>query len=173
MFCVSFWVLVFELLTMPTRRQFLRSCSLIATAATLTPAAALSQNRGLHPVGGNDLRFDRFAAQLNTAFNVPSATGALILVLVEARLAPPTAPNAEDARNERFSLRFRGPVHTPLGQDTYLFEHPRLGRQPIFIVPVPTPDGTQCYYEAIFNHPVSPRDWAAQVSRAPQGPVKN
>ena len=158
---------------MPTRRQFLRDCSLAATAATLTPTAALAQNHGLHGVVGHDLRFDRFAAQLNSAFAIRNTSGPLTLVLVEARLLPPPAPNAEDARNERFSLLFRGSVRAPLTQDTYVFEHPRLGRQPIFIVPTPTPDMANCYYEAIFNHPVSAQDLAAQLSRAPRRVTRN
>jgi hypothetical protein len=88
---------------------------------------------------------------------------------VEAQRLPATAANAEDARNERFCLLFRGPAHQPLAQDTFLFEHPRFGPLAIFIVPtVCTEDAAHCYYEAVFNYPVRPADVLAQLSRAPQ-----
>ncbi len=158
---------------MSNRRQFLRDCSLVATAAALTPSAALSQNYGPHASAARSLSFDHFAAELNTTFIVRTVSAPLKLVLVEAELSPPAAHDAEDARNERFSLLFRGPANQPLSQDTYLFEHLRLGRQALFIVPTPTPDAAHCYYEAIFNRPVNPRDLAAQLAQAPQRASKN
>ena len=158
---------------MSSRRQFLRDCSLVATAAALTPSAALAQNYGPHGMAARDLRFDRFAAQLNTTFTVRTVTTPIRLVLVETELSPPAADEAEDARNERFSLLFRGPADQPLSQDTYLFDHPRLGRQAIFIVPTPTTDAAHCYYEAIFNRAVHPQDLATQLARAPQRVSKN
>jgi hypothetical protein len=91
------------------------------------------------------------------------------LLLVEASRLPATAPNAEDARNERFTLLFRGPAHQPLPQDSYTFQHPRIGRLDTFIVPtLCTEDTTHCYYLAVFNYPVHPADVAVQLSRAPQ-----
>ncbi len=82
---------------------------------------------------------------------------------------PATAANAEDARNERFCLLFRGPAHQPLAQNTYVFEHPRLGDLALFIVPIGSREGAPyCYYEAVFNYPTRPVDLVAQLSLAPQ-----
>jgi hypothetical protein len=152
-----------------TRRQFLRNCSMIAIAASLTPTAVLAQRRG-GPRGAPDqLVFEQFVQELNTSFSLRAGSRTSRLLLVEAHRLPVTAANSEDARNERFSLLFRGPAHPPLAQDTFLFEHPRIGPLAIFIVPtVCTEDATHCYYEAVFNYPVRPADLVAQLSRAPQ-----
>jgi len=79
------------------------------------------------------------------------------------------AANAEDARNERFCLLFRGSAHQLLAQNTYVFEHPRLGDLTLFIVPIGSREGApHCYYEAVFNYPTRPVDLVAQLSLAPQ-----
>ncbi|HWX21119.1 MAG TPA: hypothetical protein VN578_14555 [Candidatus Binatia bacterium] len=153
---------------MPTRRQFLRDFSLVASAASLTPAAVLARNSTWRGRAPERLLFQLFAERLNTFFNVQAGPATVGLLLVQASRLPPSAPNAQDARNERFSLLFRGPLPQPLSQDTYLFEHPGLGRLGIFIVPtICEPDTAHCYYEAVFNYPVHPADIAAQLSRAP------
>ena len=156
-------------IAVPTRRQFLRDCSVVAIAASLTPIAVLAQSRGGRKRGANQLVFEQYAQQLNTSFSLRAGLLYSRLLLVEAHRLPATASNAEDARNERFYLLFRGPAHQPLGQDTYVFEHSRLGRRDIFIVPVDSTEGApHCYYEAVFNYPIHPADVVAQLSRAPQ-----
>ena len=158
--------------SLPTRREFLRDCSLVATAAALSPTAVLAQNRRGRTRSAEPLTFELFAALLNTSFSVRAGLRTSRLALVEANRLPPAPPEAEDARNERFSLLFRGPVLEPLGQDTYLFEHPRVGQSAIFIVPMHcTKDTAHCYYEAVFNYPVHPADVVAQLAQAPQ-PVR-
>ncbi|HWY78167.1 MAG TPA: hypothetical protein VN281_21305, partial [Verrucomicrobiae bacterium] len=72
--------------------------------------------------------------------------------------------NAADARNERFSLLFSGPLNRTLLQGSYIFEHLGIGRFEMFIVPV-GPDSTNPrYYEAVFNRPVG-------GATMPAGPV--
>ena len=154
---------------MPTRRRFIRDCSVLATAASLTPAIAIAQDRSL--LAGQP-GFGRFAQQLNSPFNVRTSNGIERLVLVEATRSEPTSPRAEDGRNERYSLLFRGPVHPKLPQGTYEFEHPRLGRLPIFITPIESTDISRSYYEAVFNHAISFQDLTAQLSRAPRSARK-
>ena len=154
---------------MPTRRQFIRDCSVAATVASLTPTVLLAQGRGGRRGSSDQLGFEQFASQLNTAFSLPAAPRAARLLLVEANRLPPAAANSEDARNERFRLLFRGAAQQPLGQDTYAFEHSRLGRLTMFIVPVGSAVGApHCYYEAVFNYPVHPVDVVAQLALAPQ-----
>jgi hypothetical protein len=55
-----------------------------------------------------------------------------------------------DPKYESFSLLFEGPAHQPLIQRTYTFEHPRLGRFDLFIVPV-AKDRDRLQYEAVFS----------------------
>ena len=154
---------------MSTRRQFLRDCSVVATVASFAPTAVLAQSRGGRRGGSDQLRFEQFAAQLNTSFSLRAGQRKSSLLLAGANRLPPAAPSAQDARNERFCLWFRGPAHQPLGQNTYKLEHAHLGRLDVFIVPVgPTEDAPHIYYEAIFNYPVQPADVVAQLSLAPQ-----
>ena len=73
------------------------------------------------------------------------------LELVEAKLAP--AHFATRQSPESFSLLFRNRDAACLSQDTYSFDHPRLGRFDLFIVPVNRGNaGARCY-EAVFNRP--------------------
>lgn len=97
-----------------------------------------------------------FARQLNTAFLArPERAAPVEIVLIEIRplVSSTAAPNAEDADNEKFALLFRGSLASPLNQDTYSFEHPRVGSFAMFVVPVGCLDQSHCYYEAIFNRP--------------------
>ena len=153
-------------ITKPTRRQFLVNCSALAVTASITPVAFGSPLRGreapLESIGPAD-----FARQLNSAFVVRPAQGVPIeLALVEFRPLPNskrTSPNAEDAQNEKFALLFRGTPASPLAQNSYPFEHQRLGRFVMFIVPIGCMDQSHCYYEAIFNRPAR----ASQTRNAP------
>lgn len=106
--------------------------------------------------------FGHFSSQLGTAFRVwPNPEQVVELVLVEAQQQAANYPEAlwaPDAHNEKFSLIFQGPASFRLDQDTYLFEHPGLGRFPMFIVPVFTGSSEDAYYEAIFNRPFIQRN---------------
>ena len=87
---------------------------------------------------------------MQTGFTVRDANGnPQTLKLVEVRQESPT----DDSFNsgEQFSLFFGGNANRPLRQDTYSFEHARLGCFSMFIVPVGCPDPSACRYEAAFN----------------------
>jgi hypothetical protein len=104
------------------------------------------------------IRFETLAGQLNSTFHVHVGEKGLVpleLIRVEVEEpAPLEKPNAPDAEFERFSLVFAGSREHWLPQETYLFEHPRIGRFELFIVPVLTLDSTRHKYEAVFNRPI-------------------
>ena len=54
------------------------------------------------------------------------------------------------ARQERFSIVFRGPREKPLQQGMYQLQHDQLGALELFLVPVGR-DHEGLYYEAVFN----------------------
>jgi hypothetical protein len=156
---------------MQTRRKFLRNCSLVVTAASLAPAAALAQNPAPHAIASNLIGLDQFVRQVNTAFVAMNGSKAAKLLLLDASAFAPVAASAEDADNEKFTLLFRGSVYEALGQDTYQFLHPRLGRTCIFIVPVNRPGVVKspyAFYAAIFDRPQNPERFAELVARAPR-----
>ena len=108
-------------------------------------------------VGLDQVRFSAFASNIGTPFWVPlDPVAAIALELVEATptaRANLAATSAPDAGNEKFSLVFRGLPSQALEQDTYLFEHGRIGRFEMFIVPVGASADGYVYYEAVFNRP--------------------
>lgn len=104
----------------------------------------------------DELRFSIFAEQLNSTFRVVPESGPTVaLELIEATQRA-TNPNARgmDATYEKFSLIFSGPLEAPLEQRMYPFEHAKIGRFEIFIVPVASRDPKKRHYQAIFNRPV-------------------
>lgn len=144
---------------MTTRRQFLVGCSALTVAAGLTPATLLAAPFQVRDIPLDRIGFDTFASQLDMTFRVSQkAAPDAGLKLVEAKpvvSSHPLAHLAEDARNEKFSLLFRGPAGLALGQDTHTFENKDIGRFAMFIVPVKTRDTGHAYYEATFNRPSS------------------
>jgi len=141
---------------MPTRRQFLANASALALTASVSPAAFAGRSQA-REVLLEDISPADFARQLNTAFAVRPPPGTAIeLLLVEFRPVVSSkrgSPDAPDAQNEKFALLFRGPLGVPLAQGTYSFDHARLGRFAMFIVPIGCLDQSHCYYEAVFNRP--------------------
>ena len=162
------WIRFRHTMCMQTRRKFLRDCSLAAVTASLAPAVALAQSRPGRMTGHEGTGYAQFAGQVNTPFFVRAGSQTVKLLLVEARPFSAASPDAPDAGNEKFSLQFRGPVQQPLAQDTYRFDHPRLGRLAIFIVPIGSLDPLRCHYEAIFDRPVNAVNLAALLARAPR-----
>jgi len=153
---------------MKTRRHFLRDCSLVAATAAVAPVSGWTVNPRVRELAPGSSLFGGFAGAVNSPFSVQTSAGLVKLVLERVSPAPPALPGAEDEGNERFSLFFRGPNRKPLEQDTYVFEHPRLGRLPIFIARIGSLDTDYCCYEAVFNHAVSPQGLSAQLARAPR-----
>jgi hypothetical protein len=154
---------------MPTRRQFLRRCSTAALTATIFPAAAIANGSLRGTVELNAIQYASFGRQAGTLFHVLDESGVgVFLRLIEVKPFSPVSQvadaNAADARNERFSLLFSGPLNRTLLQGSYIFEHLGIGRFEMFIVPV-GPDSTNPrYYEAVFNRPVG-------GATMPAGPV--
>ena len=76
---------------------------------------------------------------------------AVVLELARVTPAGRGRPAGRDgAPEESFSLYFVGPDTVPIPQGTYLFTHPTVGRQAIFVVPVGREAGG-LVYEAVFN----------------------
>lgn len=153
---------------MQTRRKFLHDCSLAAVAASLAPSVTWAGNPAGWKAVAQEPGFAEFARQVNTFFRVQAGFNPVRLLLVQANPFSPATPDAEDAGNDKFILRFRGPAQQPLEQDTYRFDHPRLGRLFIFIVPTGSRDPMHCHYAAIFDRPVNTAQLAAQLARAPR-----
>lgn len=103
------------------------------------------------------LTVDDFAAVLESPFTLDlGEAGALTLTLAEATSLggsgpdPEAAgPDAAAAPREPFSLVFRGPLESQLGQGTYALQHETLGVLAIFLVPVAR-DAEAMRYEAVF-----------------------
>ena len=137
---------------MNNRREFLAGCAQIALVAG---AGWAPTHWFLH---GNSVRaleqisFAEFQSAVGSRFSIlRRSNDSVRLELVEAKLAP--AHFATRQSSESFSLLFRKHGAAVLSQDTYSFDHPRLGRFDLFIVPVNRRDaGARCY-EAVFNRP--------------------
>ena len=126
-----------------------------AMTAAVSPARVFGAH--LREVSLDDISLGAFLQNMNTLFTVRDAAGSTAVVrLIEARLLPQiqqTAAMAEDAGNEKFSLRFIGSPERAFSQDTYWFEHVRLGRFALFVAPVGSAGTGVGYYEAVFNRP--------------------
>jgi hypothetical protein len=86
-----------------------------------------------------------FQPHVYTTFQIESPD------LLEVELAAVT--DRSNPQVEQFSLLFLGPMSSPLGQGTYAFLHPKMGRQELFIVPIGPRDGKMAY-EAVFARPI-------------------
>lgn len=88
------------------------------------------------------LTLEDFTPAVGDPFVIRFTDGEVTLTLAEAK------PLGSETGKERdpFALLFHGPEQPRLPQATYALEHPRLGAQELFIVPV-APD----QYEAIFT----------------------
>ena len=84
-----------------------------------------------------------FAEHRNSTFRLRQEVATTELELVEI-------VDGSTLRQVSFSLLFRGPHQPLLRQQIYPFEHDRLGRFDLFIVPVKR-DAHGLYYEAVFN----------------------
>jgi hypothetical protein len=88
---------------------------------------------------------EAFAAQSGAKFQVEAdAENDVELELVEV------SEVKLSAHQEEFSLVFRGPRESFLGQGTRPFKNEALGRFSLFIVPIRN-DEVSYYYEAVFN----------------------
>jgi hypothetical protein len=100
------------------------------------------------------LTLARFSELVNTQFRTfISPTAELSLELAQA-LPGPSSGRA-GRQYESFSLIFHGPEEPLLPQGTRPFEHERLGRFDLFIVPIAREAGV-IKYEAVFNRLIRP-----------------
>ncbi len=144
-----------------TRREFLFDCSALMAAALTAPTGVVAastapcwRKRSL-----NEITCAALASQVNTPFRIQTAPGRTIKVtLAEVKMGrerPRRAgrPPPRDAGNERFSLVFSGARGELLEQNTYAFEHERLGRFDLFVVPIFTRNAAKIDYQAVVNRP--------------------
>ena len=91
------------------------------------------------------LTHEEFSKNVNTKFQVETNEGAQVelelIAISELKLYP---------QQEEFTIVFRGPSDSFLGQGSRNFTHDQMGRFDLFIVPV-RQDAQGFYYEAIFN----------------------
>ncbi|MCX6921985.1 MAG: hypothetical protein NT154_02010 [Verrucomicrobia bacterium] len=143
---------------MISRRTFIFDCSTaLAGLASALTIFGLRRTDAKTGRSSNQLDYAAFAAQINTIFRVRLFSGRVVaLRLIKARLAPcrqvalgrrPTL----DADNERFSLIFCGPQHSPLASAIHLFEHTRLGRFEMYFGEIGVREYAGIRYEAVFN----------------------
>ena len=112
----------------------------------------LASPRRWREVSLADVSFKTFAALVNSRFTLRESNGgAQALELVQADLAAMPDGFTAESDSDSFSLFFRGDVTLALQQDTYSFEHARIGRLAMFIVPIGCDDHSHSYYEAVFN----------------------
>jgi hypothetical protein len=97
-----------------------------------------------------DLRLEHFTPCLKDTFRLDAGdAGSLDLRLTEAQELP-SAKRAEEGERRGFTITFQGPKQVRLGQGIYPLEHPDVGRQEIFLVPI-AEDADGRYYEAVFT----------------------
>ena len=147
---------------MISRRTFVFDCSTaLAGLASAPMIFGLRRTEAKASQSSCPLNYAAFAAQIDTIFRVRLFSGQVVaLQLIKARLAPPRpdAPGRRppvDADNERFSLIFRGPQHSPLPSAIHSFEHPRLGRFEAYFGEIGVRDNAGIRYEAVFNQPAA------------------
>jgi hypothetical protein len=134
-----------------SRRAFLKTGSLVVLAAGVPMGLAQKvMGEQLAFSSGLGLSKAAFTAELDTDFLI-STTGPKFRVKLVSVKDLPQVKSFDDTK-EGFSLLFRGEQTSPLKQNTYLIEHPRLGTFSFLLVPVMTKDKSAPYYEAIINH---------------------
>lgn len=100
-----------------------------------------------------DLTYDLFAGLEKTKFGILlDERNRIELELVEVLALRPGGgkPASSAGKPEGFSLTFHGPGDRLLQQRTYMFEHEKIGRFDLFIVPLGR-EGGAFQYQAIFN----------------------
>lgn len=141
-----------------TRREFLKGSGALLLSsglAPLTTGSPFAYGMGTLDALSRETfalyRGDRFAVQ-NGSFGGAGLWLANVSAW-ERPAAPQTAGRGVPVC-ECFTVSFEGHAHAPLAQGTYLFEHSRLGRFPLFIVPGAI-RGNAISYTATFNRIVA------------------
>ena len=105
----------------------------------------------MNEISLEELSVERLAELVGPGFGIAMPGAAPVgLELTTVTSPRVTEASGAGARHESFSLLFDGPADRPLAQRTYPFEHERLGRFDLFIVPVGNERG-RMQYQAVFN----------------------
>ena len=145
-----------------SRRKFLAAGTVAAVYAGV-PLKALANDSlvslaspGHSSTGGRSsfetpayLTREKFAAHLNTNFNLANQTSKTVVKLIRVKDLARGKENDHTGK-ECFSLLFCGPRKMSFEQDTYTFTHDALGTFAALTVPV-RQDKQGRYYEVIFN----------------------
>ena len=107
-----------------------------------------------------ELTLEIFSPLVNSKFKLPiDGTHSLDMELTEAKALDGSytmKPDRNGMVQEAFSLMFDGPENPVLPQRIYSFEHEKIGRFDLFIVPVErTAAGIR--YQALFNRLARPK----------------
>jgi uncharacterized protein DUF6916 len=140
-----------------SRRRFLKTGALAGAALPIASLTALGQ-KGSKPGSGGSapatgdalarLTKSDFAGSVGTQFTIRLTT--LNTLKVDLYMLNDTKLGEGNNTLDNFSLIFRGYHSTPLKQNSYRFEHSKLGNFLLFIVPAGTL-GTAKLYQAVFN----------------------
>jgi hypothetical protein len=133
-----------------SRRDFLKKGSLVALAVGVPVSLAERALGSERAISSNEFGLNKaaFLAQLNTDFLIAQGASKVAVRLVDVSDLP---RRGASARKEAFSLVFRGNRARALKQNTYLFEHDKLGRFSFLVVPIMRKDKSAFYYEAVIN----------------------
>jgi hypothetical protein len=107
----------------------------------------------MNPVPLETLTLSKFFELLRSHFLVSRAPPHQHVQLELVQVTPGgtvAGGGAHAQQYESFSLMFDGAQSQPLGQGTYLFEHPQIGSFDLFIVPIAAENG-RLHYQAVFN----------------------
>jgi hypothetical protein len=136
-----------------SRRDFLKKGSLVALAVGVPVSLAERAIGSERAVSSNEFGLNKaaFLAQLNTNFLIAEGASKVAVRLVDVSDLRRGARGDKEA----FSLVFRGNRARALKQNTYRFEHDKLGKFSFLVVPIMSRDKSAFYYEAIINrlHP--------------------
>ena len=159
---------------MTSRRKFLLQCSAVAAVAAVPASLNMFSASQSPEVSLDTLGFAAFSRVLGTRFNVSQRPASVRLELIEFSAGGNLVSQRSKVKESnpgQFSLIFRGAKDQPLSQNTYTFQHDKLGRFSIFIVPVRAMDAaSKIYYQAVFNRPTGAAMQAALKARPQKSP---
>lgn len=134
-----------------SRREFLKRGTLMALAAGVPLGLGeKASTMGLTATSnGSGLNLAAFESQINTTFLINHQGSKVKVKLIE--VTNHASRKQTKAGKEGFSLLFHGPKDEVLKQDTYLFEHEKLGMFSFLIVPTKIDRRPAPHYEAVVN----------------------
>jgi uncharacterized protein DUF6916 len=144
--------------------------SLLCAGATAGAAAAL----GVRPwaaaaAGPGYLRRSGYAGLEGTHFTAETGAKPVVLRLESVSdVAGAASRHALVGSDDAFSLKFSGPLGTPLDSGIHTLHHPSLGSFDLFSSPVDAPEGDQ-HYEVVIDRSVGLRA-QPEAPKAPEAP---